>query len=93
MPLFRLHRGSLEESLKTTIIVKTIEDIKVEIFRARIFAGEKYFELNLDSFIIEIKPHGDYMDKRCGWYTQLVTTDFLNKGNLLAVGYLSEPLE
>lgn len=28
MPLFRFHRGGLEESLKTTVIVRSISELK-----------------------------------------------------------------
>ena len=34
MPLFRLHKGGLEESLATTIIVKTLYDILIAVIKS-----------------------------------------------------------
>lgn len=88
MPLFRFHRESLEESLLTTEIVKNKREL-IDLIIA--FA---YY--SIPNFNIKIKPYPDEdicLDKRIGWYTQIVTADFQKKDIYYPVGFLSEPLD
>lgn len=90
MPLFRFHREDLRESLETTIIVKTFNDVVKAI-------------VNNDSLLshnpswgadFEIKPYPsaeNNFDKRIGWYTQLVSTNLYEENKMHPVGFLSEP--
>jgi hypothetical protein len=91
MPLFRFHRGGLAESLKTTIIVKNVNEL-VDVIR-------KYHETwgakNLSSFEIFIEPYPDKnnnFDPRIGWYTQIVQSNIHDKDVFHPEGYLSEPM-
>lgn len=95
MPLFRFHKGGLEESLKTTVIVKNREELKIAIIAN--FAGweESYknrvdFEIWISALASDIN---DCFDARIGWYSHYVTADFGEKGAFRMVGILSEPLD
>lgn len=93
MPLFRLHRGGLAESLQTTIIVLN----HLEILH--------YFAKNHGSLIsdmcahctikdLEIKPYPndkDNFDARIGWFTQVVRLKHADD-KYYVIGFLSEPL-
>ena len=85
MPLFRKHRGSLEDSLKTTIVVKNMAHLK-----QCIKDDWEPWMVNKD-FKIQIDTYYGACDFRCGWYTQLVLADLLAKDTFVPVGYLSEP--
>ncbi len=87
MPLFRFHRGGLEESLKTTIVVKNFNDLYTAI------ANE--FDITASwSASIEIEPYPaeNNFDARIGWHTHLVTANIYDKEKYVPVGYLSELL-
>lgn len=92
MPLFRFHRGCLNESLATTVIVRNMNELMYVIqHRHEEFSGKykKCFGI-----IIEPYPFKDHnFDKRIGWYTQIVTSDILEKGIFFPEGFLSEPLD
>ena len=90
MPLFRFHRGNLQESLKTTIIVRTFNDMvkaivnDAEIMRLNPPWGAKF----------AIAPYPDIeemLDLRIGWYTQMVTANLYDEHKMHPVGFLSEP--
>lgn len=97
MALYRKHRGSLDESLKTTVIVKNIDDIRNIIYEDLLMWEDALKKdgmlFNKNSFDINIGPYGRQLDNRCGWYTQLVTADLEEKGKFIVIGFLSEPLE
>lgn len=87
MALFRFHRGTLEESLKTTIIVPTKEILLKYLHR-------EYSHMKDNITISHIYPYPmeDNFDKRIGWYTQIVMMRY-GDNNPYPVGYLSEPLD
>ncbi len=96
MALYRSHRGSLDESLKTTVIIRYLGDLRTIIhddFFKEWKAYGKDNPLNMD-FDIRIECNGipSLLDPRCGWYTQTVTADLIEKGKFRVVGFLSEPL-
>lgn len=97
MALFRFHRGGLQDSLMTTVIVKNINELSSLIFN--------YIEpwVNIKSvddieLTIESYPSENNFDSRIGWYTHLVSfivkVDNPHYSSIKAspVGYLSEPL-
>lgn len=92
MALFRKHRGSLDESLKTTIIVKSKKDLIRIILDDYNESGYRPIELFGENIEIKIEPYCG-LDLRCGWYTQLVMSDAIEKGFFTVSGYLSEPLD
>ncbi len=87
MPLFRFHRGSLTESLKTTIIVNSFQQL------AAIIAS--HATPNADwGASIDVFPYPsekDNFDPRIGWYTQMVTANIEEKDKMTPMGFLSEP--
>lgn len=92
MPLFRFHKGSLEESLKTTIIVKDFNELKkiiVEAMKHWMFINEENPEIELK---INPYPLEDNFDTRIGWYTHMVTARY-EKTTAHPIGFLSEPLQ
>lgn len=91
MPLFRAHRGGLQDSLDTTRIVKNISELKLAILRD----WDNWPTINQDIHI-EVEPYpsfGSCFDRRIGWYTQLVTANVIEKDKMHPVGFLSEPLD
>lgn len=87
MALFRLHRGGLEESLKTTVVVKNMNDLLGVIATS--------YEVNVNwSASVEIEPYpaDNNFDARIGWYTHLVSANIYDKDKYVPVGYLSELL-
>lgn len=92
MPLFRFHRGSLDESLKTTIIVKTLNDVVKAIVMSDLIIDENPqwgFRFNVAAY-----PSKDNnFDARIGWYTHIVTSNIYEEGKMHAIGFLSEALE
>jgi hypothetical protein len=78
MPLFRFHRGSLAESLDTTIIIDNCNELYQLLSKDR--AGS--IHITIDPYPSE----KNCFDKRIGWYTQIV------KINNDPIGFLSEPL-
>lgn len=95
MPLFRFHKGMLSDSLKTTIIVKNIEELRDALISS--WSGwlddPKSIKSNFQNFKIKIEPYMGDMDERIGWYTQIVTSDMLKKDSFCVEGFLSEPME
>lgn len=90
MALFRFHRGSLEESLKTTIIVKDIHDLLERL-------AEWWEEAHSTdrSTMKEWQVHIDIrqqFDERCGWFTHTVSFR-VGDNESTAIGFLSEPLD
>lgn len=82
MPLFRYHRGSLEDSLNTTIYVKTIKELILDISK------------HWDQTHMKIEKYGDKIDPRIGWFTHIVLIKhegFFFKVDFFSVGFLSEP--
>lgn len=95
MALFRFHRGSLAESLKTTIIVKTFNEmVKAILFDASL---SNLLDVNPPpwgaKFLIEPYPGYDNFDPRIGWYTQIVTANIYEENKMHPIGFLSEPFE
>ena len=84
MALFRFQRGSLEESLKTTIIVKNMKELHNAI-------SDCYREMQLINKLEVQIDHKQIFDDRCGWYTHLVSMK-IDNGAFCAIGFLSEPL-
>lgn len=95
MPLFRKQRGHLDESLKTTVIVKDIDQLKRFIMADwEMWIGAiREDGTPFTDFDIKIEPYYGGCDYRCGWYTQIVSTTLMRKDRFDAVGFLSEPLE
>lgn len=92
MPLFRFHRGGLQDSLNTTVIVRNMQELmNVISHRHEQFIGEakKHFGIIIGPY----PTMESCFDKRIGWYTQMVTSDILEKGVFTPEGFLSEPLE
>lgn len=91
MPLFRYHRGGLHESLQTTIIVKSLEELRAKIM---VNVSEMYLIEDPENFEIQVMPYpsDNNFDPRIGWFTQMVTMSCKNIRNT-PVGFLSEPLE
>lgn len=91
MPLFRFHRGSLHESLQTTIIVKTFN----EMVKAIIDSFDENMLTNAQwgaRFSVEAYPDKEScFDRRIGWFTHIVTTNLYGEDKMHAVGFLSEP--
>lgn len=89
MALFRKHRGCLDESLQTTVIVTNIQGL-CEIIMEELYV---WGDLVVNPGNIKIKPYPDTencFDNRIGWYTQIVTLDIPKFG---VIGFLSEPLD
>lgn len=82
MPLFRSLRGSLDESLKTTVIVKTHEDLIKNINKYPFLIQNESYEIKIDDYCF---------DDRIGWYTQIVLANIFEKDKFHPVGFLSEP--
>lgn len=87
MPLFRPHRGTLEDSLKRTVIVNNIHDLCQEVQKE----VESWVNTPITPEYIIIE---DYcFDERIGWHTQIVKTSILHANqNFGVIGFLSEPL-
>lgn len=84
MALFRPHRKLLEDSLKDTVIVKNIDEIKDTLRRE--WKGHQGFDFD------KIKIRDYAFDKRCGWYTQIITIYNILDNIYYPTGFLSEPL-
>ncbi len=88
MPLFRFHRGGLEESLKTTIIVDSMHNLLAKILLA----------MNFDPFDVQEMKYEPYpdaennFDARIGWYTHIVMLT-MSTGEKWPIGFLSEPFQ
>lgn len=88
MPIFRYHRGGLEDSLKTVVLVKSLKDIEK-------IAMDFWSDFNLTDKKINIKvqPYLPEIDYRIGWFTQIVMCDFPDPGVFYPIGFLSEPFQ
>jgi hypothetical protein len=100
MPLFRRPRYSLEESLKTTVIVHNLDEIRSEVIKDfDMWLGHpQASHANFKNFSLKVFiPYGltadQSFDPRCGWYTHHVSADLLCEGEFIMVGFLSEPLD
>lgn len=91
MPLFRFHKGGLDESLQTTIIVRTFNDMVRAIiasFDEDMIAQQKWGA----KFEVKSYPsEGVNFDHRTGWYTQMVLANLYEEGKMHPIGFLSEP--
>lgn len=93
MPLFRFHRGGLHESLQTTIIVRTFNDMVKAIIMS---FDEDMLKTQNWGAIFEVKPYPDEQDNfdvRIGWYTQIVLCNIYEENKMHPVGFLSEPFK
>lgn len=100
MPLFRFHRGSLQDSLNTTIKVKNMEELRQA---CQPFVNEMFWMKDSNNFSLNIEPYPSIhlcFDSRIGWYTHLVTLTVHNPDNphvkninCAPIGFLSENLE
>lgn len=93
MPLFRFHRGQLDESLKTTIIVKTFSDMVKEIVMSFDPEMLKKQQWGAQFKVIPYPEEGNNFDARIGWYTHMVLTNMFEENKMHPVGFLSEPFE
>lgn len=100
MPLFRFHRGSLQDSLNTTVVVKNMQDL----YKAcKPFIWEMFFMKDPCDFTLEVSPYpleNDNFDKRIGWYTHIVKLTIncpsnanVKSINAAPIGFLSEAIE
>lgn len=92
MPLFRFHRGGLHESLQTTIVVKTFNDVVKAIvlsFDEDMLKRQKW---GAEFKIIPYPDEINNFDPRIGWYTHMVLANIYEKDRLSPIGFLSEPL-
>lgn len=95
MPLFRFHRGSLDDSLQTTIIVKSLAALKKAIYESWQPWIDPENVKNLQDFSVRVYcPFSleKSFDPRCGWYSHYVTCDIQEKGVFNMQGFLSEPM-
>lgn len=93
MPLFRFHRGGLQESLQTTIVVKTFNDVVKAIvmsFDEEMLAKQTW---GAAFKIIPYPAEGKNFDKRIGWYTHMVLCNLYEEKVMAPVGFLSEALD
>ncbi len=93
MPLFRFHRGQLDESLKTTIIVKTFGDMVKEIVMSFDPEMLRKQQWGAKFKIIPYPSEDNNFDKRIGWYTHMVLANIYEEDKMHPVGFLSEPFE
>ena len=78
--LFRCHRGSYEESMRTTIMVSSLAELDAHI--------RKEYEYIPSTSKITIKPYGDAVDSRNGWKAFIVEA----KGHGV-IGFTNKQLE
>lgn len=93
MPLFRFHRGQLEDSLKTTIVVKTFNDMVkaiVNSFDQKMLSEQKW---GAAFKIIPYPEEGNNFDSRIGWYTHMVLSNIYEEDKMHPIGFLSEPFQ
>jgi hypothetical protein len=92
MPLFRFHSmGALDDSLKTTVIVKD----EKQLYDIILWSIPNEIN-NIFPFELKICPYPDEksnFDKRIGWYTHIVTADIGEKKKFVPIGFLSEPFQ
>jgi hypothetical protein len=93
MPLFRFHRGSLEESLKTTVIVKNFNDVVKEIVMSFDHEMLEKQHWGADFKIIPYPEEGRNFDHRTGWYNHMVLCNIYEEDKMHPIGFLSEPFD
>jgi len=93
MALFRFHRSGLHESLQTTIIVKTFNEMVEAILMSFDDGMLKKADWGAEFKIIPYPEKDLNFDPRIGWYTHMVLTNILEKDNMHPVGFLSEPFD
>lgn len=77
---FRLHRGSLRESMETEREYKTIEEMARDIFE--IYMIKETANIYLGKSIIEIEPYYDRRDDRIGWEcTSIINIGWIDEVN------------
>lgn len=81
MALFRFHRSGLEESLRTTKVVKSLPELLTLL---------EENDIDYDSVQINPYPEKGSVDWRIGWYTHIVLIE--QGGEVYPVGFLSESL-
>jgi hypothetical protein len=69
---FRLQRGSLEESLKTTVNVSSIQDILIHLRSTYDESTKDYFDMIQEQWQIKISNNMIF-DPRCNWNTKTVS--------------------
>jgi len=92
MPLFRFHRGDLHESLQTTIIVKTFNDVVKAIVMSFDEDMLKKQEWGAKFEIIPYPDEENNFDSRIGWYTHMVLCNIYEADKMQPIGFLSEAL-
>lgn len=75
MPLFRPHRGGYKESIRESVIVKKIDDIKDYLRVLYDIPDNKKFDIQVDDTMI--------FDERCGWDAHIVSTNNFTNDILL----------
>ena len=89
MPLFRFHRATLEESLTTTLLVGSLEELRScidESMAQSMAAGIVEYDIDVDVNYT--------FDRRCGWYSRYVKVRCKDENmGWFVVGVLSEPFE
>ncbi len=99
MPLFRFHRGSLQDSLNTTVLVKNMEELHQA---CQPFISQMFWMKDPCDFTLEISPYPskfNNFDNRIGWYTHIVcltincpSNENINNINSAPIGFLSEAI-
>lgn len=95
MPTFRFHKGSIEDSLKTSIVVKSKKELAESISNFNHASG-LYNEINpsvsighyVDEKDLKIIPY--VFDSRIGWNTHLVIEKGRCTQEAFIVGFLSD---
>jgi len=97
MALYRKNRELLSDSLRTSVIVKNINDLRHAIIKQ--YSDDPMLTAkNFENFKIKISiPYNgsleESFDDRCGWYTHIVCCNIFNVNEFWPCGFLSEPLE
>lgn len=89
MPLFRFHRGSLEDSLATTQRVKTKDELLAII-------NKDLQPWHVKAQGIKIAPYpskDNCFDNRIGWFTHIVKAEGIGTAEGCVYGFLSEDLD
>lgn len=89
MPLFRFHKGSLHDSLATTIVIRNSNHLFEVISKLAQDKFDWLAEIEIQAYPSE----GDNFDPRIGWYTHMVKANIYEKDVMHPVGFLSEPLD
>ena len=91
MALFRFHKGSFQESILTTVIVKDIKEL-IEICAHDWIETSPLFCLGTQyQWHLRITRETMF-DERCGWYSHFVIFG-IKPDECYPVGFISEPLD